>query len=113
MRQAGIIAAAGLYALTNNVQRLEEDHGRARLMAHALSEMGYQVMLPAVPTNMVMLDFPVAVATHAVDHLAQNQVLVGTMGPQRVRLVTHLDIDDEGVTHALRVFRDLSEHIHA
>lgn len=112
MRQAGIIAAAGLYALTNNVQRLEEDHIRARHMAHALSEMGYQVMLPAVPTNMVMLDLPVS-ATEAIDQLAQEHVLVGAMGPQRLRLVTHLDIDDEGMSHALNVFRAFAERIHA
>ena len=112
MRQAGIIAAAGLYALTHNVQRLEEDHDRARHMAHALSEMGYQVMLPAVPTNMVMLDLSVS-AAQVIDLLAQNQVLVGAMGPQRLRLVTHLDIDDAGVSHALNVFRTLSDHVHA
>jgi threonine aldolase len=98
MRQAGILAAAGLYALDAHVARLGDDHARARRLAAALD------LDPAtVDTNIVVADVPDAAA---VTHRAAEQgVLVSALGPRFLRLVTHLDVDDDGVDHAVRVLR--------
>ncbi|MDT4925507.1 MAG: threonine aldolase [Pseudonocardiales bacterium] len=100
MRQVGILAAAGLYALDHNVERLANDHVRARRLAEALGAD------PAnVDTNIVVLDAPDAagVATRA----AQSGVLVSALGPRFLRLVTHLDVDDDGIDAAVRVLGPL------
>jgi threonine aldolase len=100
MRQVGILAAAGLYALDHNVERLADDHVRARRLAEALGAD------PAnVDTNIVVLDAPDAagVATRA----AQSGVLVSALGPRFLRLVTHLDVDDDGIDAAVRVLGPL------
>jgi threonine aldolase len=97
-RQAGLLAAAGLHAVEHHLDRLAEDHARAARLAEALGR-------PAPETNLVLLDVPDArtVAMAAAD----QGVLVGVVGPQRLRLVTHLDVDDAGVEHALAVLRGL------
>jgi threonine aldolase len=98
MRQAGVIAAAGLYALENNVQRLAEDHRNAETLARGLRELGLPVERH---TNMVFVkvDRPQALA----DHLRQHQVLV--LPGARMRLVTHLDVDAADVGRALGAFQ--------
>jgi threonine aldolase len=97
MRQAGVIAAAGVVALTQMVDRLAEDHARASQLAHAVAERWPACGLdPAsVRTNMVVFahDDPDAL----VAHLASAGVLAGTIAPRTVRLVTHNDVDDEGI----------------
>jgi threonine aldolase len=98
MRQVGILAAAGLYALDHHVDRLADDHDRARRLAKALGAD------PAtVDTNIVVLDVPDAagVAVRAAD----QGVLVSALGPRFLRLVTHLDVDDEGIERAVTVLR--------
>jgi threonine aldolase len=100
MRQVGILAAAGLYALDNHVERLADDHARANHLAEALGSD------PAtVETNIVILEVPdaAAIATSA----AADGVLVSALGPRVLRLVTHLDVDDEGVDQAIKVLRPL------
>jgi threonine aldolase len=100
MRQVGILAAAGLYALEHHVERLADDHARARRLAEALGAD------PAtVPTNIVVLDVPDA-ASLAV-RAAEQGVLVSALGPRFLRLVTHLDVDDDGIERAIRVLRPL------
>ena len=99
MRQVGILAAAGLYALDHHVSRLADDHERARRLAAALGAD------PAnVHTNIVVLDVPdaAAVAVRAAEH----GVLVSALGPRFLRLVTHLDIDDDGIEHAVTVLKE-------
>ncbi|MGH8690687.1 MAG: low-specificity L-threonine aldolase [Burkholderiales bacterium] len=98
MRQAGIIAAAGLYALEHNVQRLEEDHRNAEALANGLRGIGLAV---EQHTNMVFVkvDRPQELA----DHLKQYGVLV--LPGARMRLVTHLDVDAAGIERALSAFR--------
>jgi threonine aldolase len=99
MRQAGILAAAGLYALDHHVARLADDHERAQRLATGLG-------LPAaVPTNIVVLETPDAPRVAAA--AAEQGVLVSALGPQFLRLVTHLDIDDAGVERAIAVLRPL------
>ena len=97
MRQAGIIAAAGLYALEHNVVRLAEDHANAERLAQGLREAGYDAEPPQ--TNMVFVKAPPGLA----DHLVNNEVLV-LAGP-RLRLVTHLDVDGAAIERALRAVR--------
>ncbi|MCA1823012.1 MAG: low specificity L-threonine aldolase [Frankia sp.] len=110
MRQAGVIAAAGLYALQHNVARLADDHERAQLLAGAAAEAAPDVIDPAdVETNIVAFNF----AKHALDAaqfvaaMKDRGVLVGLVGPSRARLVTHLDVDDEGATRAAAALRDV------
>ena len=100
MRQAGILAAAGLVALDRMVDRLADDHDRARRLAGAVGERWPEAGCdPArVRTNVVTWRHPDTVAL--VDHLAREGVLAGTIAPGVVRLVTHHDVDDAGVDRA-------------
>lgn len=100
MRQAGIIAAGGLHALDHHVARLAEDHERARRLAAGLAELpGVELELATVETNIVVFDVPDAPAFVAA--LAEQGVRMGSYGSRRVRAVTHLDVDDEGIERAL------------
>jgi len=100
MRQAGVIAAAGLYALENNVERLAEDHANAERLAKGLREAGFDVEGPH--TNMIFVKVPAGME----DHLNRNGIKV-LKGP-RLRLVTHLDVDAAGIDRALAAFRTLA-----
>ena len=106
MRQAGIVAAAGLYALDHNVERLADDHARARRLAEGLSARGVPVDAAAVETNFVLVDVgalglekPEALARLA----AEGVGLSGTVGPGRLRAVTHLDVTDDDVDEAVEL----------
>ncbi len=103
MRQAGIVAAAGLYALDHNVERLAEDHENARVLAEGLAELGVDIDPESVATNIVIFDVPDAEAFCAA--LEAAGVRMGTLGPGRVRAVTHLDVDRAGVERALAAAR--------
>ena len=104
MRQAGFLAAAGLHALEHHVERLADDHRRARRLAEGLEEMGFEPEEPE--TNMVYLTVPDGFAMEAL--LKQRGLLCCALGPQRIRLVTHLDLDDAAIERALEVFRGVS-----
>jgi threonine aldolase len=100
MRQAGVLAAAGLYALDHHLDRLTEDHEHAQLLAKRLG-----VDPSTVETNMVVLDdVPAPVIAEAAK--AQG-VLVSQVSPRRIRLVTHLDIDRTGIDRAADVLSEL------
>ncbi|MEU8243779.1 GntG family PLP-dependent aldolase [Actinoplanes missouriensis] len=108
MRQAGLLAAAGRYALDHHVQRLASDHERAHRIAEALAEFG--VVEPArVRTNLVPLDLSKSAldAPTLAAEAAERGVLIAAMLPRTARLVTHLDVDDEAVDHAINVLSDL------
>lgn len=101
MRQAGILAAAGLYALDHHVARLAEDHANARLFAETLAEMpGVSVDLESVQTNIVYFDLPGHQADAIVTAMAAKGIDIGAMGQQTLRAVTHLDVTDSDVTRA-------------
>ncbi len=103
MRQAGIVAAAGLYALEHNVDRLAEDHIRARRLADGWAARGVPVDLDRVETNFVQVDAGSLGLTsaEAIERLAAAGVgLSGTVTPGLLRAVTHLDIDDDDVAQA-------------
>lgn len=101
MRQAGILAAAGIYALEHHRTRLAEDHARARRLAELVAELpGVQVIPPE--TNIVMIDIvkdDLDAAT-IVGRLESRGVRMSLFGPRRIRAVTHLDVDDDGIHHA-------------
>jgi threonine aldolase len=102
MRQAGVLAAAGLYALEHNVARLAEDHARAaRLAAGIAGVPGISVETPQ--TNMVFLDITPERAVAFGEHLARHAIL--TTGLYRHRLVTHLDLDDEDIERVIAAIR--------
>jgi threonine aldolase len=107
MRQAGVLAAAGLYALRHNLDRLDEDHRRADALARGCAAAP-GVVAPKPQTNIVMLDLeddaiqpePLLAA------LAERGVWMTQFGPRRLRAVTHLDVDDAGIGGAVAAFRD-------
>jgi len=101
MRQAGIVAAAGLYALDHHVERIAEDHARARRLADGLVEAGVKVDLEQVETNFVQIDVGPDRAG-AIDRIRQRGVLVSTtVHPSIVRAVTHLDVSDDDIEQAI------------
>ena len=99
MRQAGILAAAGLYALENNVERLSDDHRNAARLAEGLRALDLPV---EVQTNMVFVRPPPDRIQGLVEYLKARGVLV--LPAPRMRLVTHLDVDAAGVERALAAF---------
>jgi threonine aldolase len=100
MRQAGVIAAAGLYALEHNIGRLAEDHQNAERLAKGLRELDLPV---EHQTNMVFVRIPQDRVAALAAHLKEKGVLV-LAGP-RMRLVTHLDVDAAGIDRAVGAFR--------
>jgi|TARA_B110000438_G_C15293269_1_gene427815 threonine aldolase len=105
MRQAGILAAAGLYALDQHVDRLAEDHDRARLLAAAVNEMdGYAVDMDSVQTNMVYISTANGEAQKVVDQLAEHGVDTLTIDDSTVRAVIHLHITDEDIERTIAAF---------
>jgi threonine aldolase len=98
MRQAGVIAACGLYALDNNVARLAEDHERARMLAEGIG--GIAGLPVRQHTNMVFIEPRAQDLEPLRQHLEAHQVLIGYQHPP-IRLVTHLDIDDDAIGRAL------------
>jgi threonine aldolase len=106
LRQAGIVAAAGLYALDHNVERLAEDHENARVLAEGLAELPGATIDPSkVETNIVI--FEVDDPAGVVAALLAQGVEMTQMGPGRIRAVTHLDVDRAGVERALDVLRGI------
>jgi threonine aldolase len=110
MRQAGILAAAGLFAIEHNVERLADDHKHAQVLARAIHEAAPDVVDPEfAPTNIVAL----SLATHRLDAAAlaaaaaEQGVRISVLGPRSARLVTHLDVDAEGAKHAASVLAGL------
>ena len=103
-RQAGILAAAGVYALKNNVDRLVEDHDKARQLAEGLANIDeIEVDQAAVQTNMVFINLPEAAAPTLSPFLRDNGILI-SVEYNPVRLVTHLDVTDEGIRHVISTF---------
>ena len=103
MRQAGVIAAAALHALEHHVERLTEDHERAARLADGLATLpGGPLEVAAAETNIVF--FEIAGALDGIEfreRLAAEGVLCSGTGPQRVRMVTHLGVDDAGIDAAV------------
>lgn len=110
MRQVGVIAAAGHYALDHHIMRLAEDHARARVIATAIAKAAPSVIdLESVMTNIIVLDL----TSHVLDAPAlaararERGVVIGALGPQTVRVITHLDINDDDAQLAASVLAEL------
>ena len=102
MRQAGIVAAAGVYALDHHVDRLADDHRRAKRLALGLAEAGLAVDPDRTETNFVQLDVAPLTKEEAMVRLAEQGVgLSATIHPTVLRAVTHLDVTDEDIESAL------------
>jgi threonine aldolase len=111
MRQAGVLAAAGILALETMVDRLFEDHARAQRLADGLAKINGLQLDPGTPfTNMIFFsladDVPLD-ARQAISALAQRGVLVGAVGPRRFRIVLHYWIDDQAANRAVEVFTEV------
>src|SRR5262245_14598284 len=101
MRQAGIVAAAALYALEHNVDRIADDHARARQLGEGLAAAGVRVNLDQIETNFVQIEVG-ADRAGAIDRMKERVVLVSTtVHPTIVRAVTHLDIGDDDIDAAV------------
>ncbi|MBO0359651.1 aminotransferase class I/II-fold pyridoxal phosphate-dependent enzyme [Hymenobacter sp. BT186] len=99
MRQAGYLAAAGLYALENNVNRLADDHRRARQLGEQLAQQSYVAEVLPVETNLVIFRLkPEMPAEKFLAQLEEQGIKASSFGPQMIRFVTHLDVDDEMIT---------------
>jgi threonine aldolase len=107
MRQAGVLAAAGLFALRHNITRLADDHARARRLAEAVAGIGPGLVdLATVETNVVLIDVPAGAAAVAVSAACGSDgVLLSAVGPRRLRAVTHLDLDEAAIDRAIDVLR--------
>lgn len=105
MRQAGVLAAAGLYALQHQVERLAEDHAKAARLGDALSELGYSV--EPVQTNMVYVQLGER-AEQVKTFMAERGIAVSAA--PRLRLVTHLDVGTEGVERVIEAFAAFRSH---
>ncbi|MEZ4967858.1 MAG: GntG family PLP-dependent aldolase [Saprospiraceae bacterium] len=106
MRQAGYLAAAGIYALDHLVERLRDDHRHARALADALSDLPYATQIRPVQTNIVIFDL---VAPHApagfLEYLGRHHIKASAFGPQTIRFVTHLDVDSDMIGRAIEVLQ--------
>jgi threonine aldolase len=112
MRQAGILAAAGIVALQNQVARLEEDHANAQLLAEGLAGIDeLEVDLAAVQTNMVFVKLEPARSAALTDHLKNRGILVSR--GEVMRLVTHLDTTAEDIKTVTATVRDFFAHNHS
>ena len=107
MRQAGVIAAAGIVALETMVDRLADDHVRAHRLADALAQRWPRSVDPAtVRTNIVCARLEL-LPEKFVERMAAAGVRCGTIDPRTVRLVTHKDVDDDGIARAIAAFDEL------
>jgi threonine aldolase len=108
MRQAGVIAAAGIYALDNLVERLSEDHANARRLAEGLAELSrLAVRLDLVQTNLVFVDVLALSAAAFVEECKSRGLRVLSTGGNRVRFVTYLGITSRDVERAVRIVNDV------
>ncbi len=115
-RQAGIVAAAALYALDHHIERLAEDHAHARIIADAIrSTPGLKLVPDSIDTNIVIYeidpDFGTAAAFSA--RLRDEGVLMNANAPQRLRAVTHLDISRAQAERAAAVIKETAAAVHA
>ncbi len=109
MRQVGILAAAGIYALEHHIDRLAEDHRNARAFAERVERIeGIHIDLSTVQTNIVVMDIAGLGIdpSQAVERLKENGLLVVVFGATRIRVVTHLDVTAEQVLRAARIFEE-------
>ncbi len=111
MRQAGYLAAAGIYALDHHRERLAEDHRRASELASVLSEMEYVEKVEPVETNIIIfeMDESQISADAFIDKLRENQILIIGMGQGKLRMVTHLDYTESMHNRVMEILSSLNK----
>jgi threonine aldolase len=108
MRQAGFLAAAGIYALQNNIQRLEEDHRHAKQIGAAIEKLPFIKMVLPVETNIIIFELDDSITAPAlVAKLKEQDILGYAIAPNRVRLVVHLDISESMTAKTIDIFNKL------
>ncbi len=116
MRQAGVIAAGALYALEHHIDRLAEDHENARRLADSIRQLdGLQLSPDEIDTNMIIFEIDPRLGTAAdlAARLGSAGLLVLPVSPQRIRMVTHLDVSSEDIERAAAILRETVEIAHA
>jgi threonine aldolase len=112
MRQTGILAAAGLYALENNYDRINDDHRRAKLLAAGLSKIPGISLQHDVTTNIMYLSVANNLGNDLVSILKNEfNILIGSYSTEKVRAVTHLDISDEDIDNVLYAVMKVMHHL--
>ncbi|SIQ98625.1 threonine aldolase family protein [Pontibacter lucknowensis] len=110
IRQGGYLAAAGIYALDHHVERLAEDHQKAKQLEAALNEADYVEYVLPVQTNIVIFKLNDRYKdVNFVAALAEQQIRASSFGPQMIRFVTHLDVSEEMLQHVLQVLHSLNK----
>lgn len=110
MRQVGYLAAAGIYALDNHVDRLAEDHRRARLLGQTLESCSYVRKVEPIDTNIVIFNLEDDVDEAAfLKAMSDKNILMITMGQGKLRLVTHLDFTDDMLEVVLKELKELEK----
>ncbi len=108
MRQVGILAAAGIYALKNNIDRLAEDHRRAFKLVETIKELDYIHSQRKVETNILVFELiPRLSADEFIRILEEKGIRASKFGERTVRFTTHLDIDDKDITYVINTLREL------
>jgi len=108
MRQAGVLAAAGIYALENNVDRLAEDHDNARYLAEELKDLGFEISPDPTQTNIFFVSTKSngVSALELADYLKADGIIIGPRDDDNIRFVTHLDLSREDIEKAVGSIKD-------
>jgi threonine aldolase len=108
MRQAGYLAAAGLYALENNIDRLKDDHSRAVTLGNTLDGQSWVKSVMPVDTNILIFELDEKMPEHVfLDKFRQANIMALSLSPFHIRLVTHLDFDDEMLVKVVQVIQSM------
>jgi len=108
MRQAGYLAAAGIYALDNNVERLKEDNERAKAIGAVLEKLSYVSEVRPVQSNIVIFDVKAPwTAASFLEKLVEKGINASPFGPQTVRLVTHLDVTADMIADTIQILKEI------
>lgn len=108
MRQAGYLATAGIFALDNNVDRLKDDHSRAREIANNIEGLSFIKTIWPVYTNILIFEINDNVdLNNLISRLAEHNLKVSAFGSQLIRIVTHLDFTDEMLSETIKILRNI------
>jgi len=106
MRQVGFLAAAGLYALDSNIERLKDDHKKAKEIASVLAAASYVKKVEAVETNIIIFSLNDTIdEIHFLNTLEEKQIRISNLGQGKIRIVTHLDYSNEMHDRLLTTFK--------
>ncbi len=109
MRQAGYLAAAGIFALDNNINRLASDHKRAAIIALELNSLPYIKSVEPVETNILIFFIKEGInETQFINKMAENKIYLASMGDGKIRIVTHLDFNDDMLTELIKRLKKIN-----